>query len=506
MDAIAERRCPHETPQPHQGQGARHGQCKENVLTNGQARPITVVHGGALAVPTLLGRAAPRIPVAGRIRAGIRVLTRRAAENELVRAIYECGVTQGKSFDTIEREITDASPGLKNPLTPKNVPYFTVRGEDFPNPEIARQITELFAEDRGDGMARLYRFPVVFPADAWQSVMPHELVAWTANERRFWSQYSEDGQTRYCMTHAPVPVDSGTRRAIRVWGGRKTIPRADNGGLCDPESCREYQDRRCNLSGRFIFFIPGIKSISAFELPTNSFYAMNGAIQKFQTIGFMRGGRISGFLDGKHTPFYITKRLVDVPRIDEEGRPVRTPQWLIELEAPVDVAALLRPDEGLDGAEAQAAEAVTVLEGVPADRGVDPGLTIGNGGAIETSASAATTRPRTEAAPAAAAAQEARATTRVASSRPQAQATGAQSETRGEGPAVAGDEATRVAQAAAALGVEVERFERYAEKRWGRGWKVNPNGRKRAFDEVTRFCNDAAGFQAKIDAELDVLI
>ncbi|MEQ1807590.1 MAG: hypothetical protein ABL900_19595, partial [Burkholderiaceae bacterium] len=297
----------------------------QHAPTNGQVRPVAIAQGGALTVPTLLGRAAPRIPVAGRIRAGIKVLTRRAAENELVRSIYERGVEQGKSFDTIEREIADAAPGLKNPLTPKNVPYFTVRGEDFPNPEIARQITELFAEGRGDGVKRLYRFPVVFPADAWQSVMPHELVAWTANERRFWSEYSEDGQTRHCMTHAPVPVDSGTRRAIRVWGGRKTVPRTDNSGLCDPESCREYQERKCNLSGRFIFFIPGIKSISAFELPTNSFYAMNGAIQKFQTIGFMRGGRISGFLDGKQTPFYITKRLVDVPRIDEEGRPVRTP-------------------------------------------------------------------------------------------------------------------------------------------------------------------------------------
>jgi hypothetical protein len=337
----------------------------ENVATNGQAGPVAVVQGGALAVPTLLGRTAPRIPVAGRIRAGIKVLTRRAAENERVRAIYERGVEQGKSFDSIEREIADAAPDLKNPLAPKNVPYFTVRGEDFPNPEIARQITDLFGEDRGDGVKRLYRFPVVFPADAWQSVMPHELVAWTANERRFWSEYAADGQTRYCMSHAPVPVVSGTRRAIRVWGGRKTMRRADNGGLCDPESCAEYQDRKCNLSGRFIFFIPGIKSISAFELPTNSFYAMNAAIQKFQTIGFMRGGRISGFLDGRHTPFYLTKRLVEVPRIDEEGRPVRTSQWLIELEAPVDVAALLRPDEGLDGAEARAAEALSVLEGGP---------------------------------------------------------------------------------------------------------------------------------------------
>ena len=53
----------------------------ENVATNGQAGPVAVVQGGALAVPTLLGRTAPRIPVAGRIRAGIKVLTRRAAEN-----------------------------------------------------------------------------------------------------------------------------------------------------------------------------------------------------------------------------------------------------------------------------------------------------------------------------------------------------------------------------------------------------------------------------------------
>lgn len=472
----------------------------QNLPTNGQARPVAVVQGGALTVPTLLGRAAPRIPVAGRIRAGIKVLTRRAVENERVRAIYERGVGQGKSFDTIEREIADAAPDLKNPLTPKNVPYFTVRGEDFPNPEVARQITDLFAEDRGDGVKRLYRFPVVFPADAWQSVMPHELVAWTASERRFWSEYSEDGQTRYCTTHAPVPVDSGTRRAIRIWGGRKTMRRADNGGLCDPESCREYQDRKCNLSGRFIFFIPGIKSISAFELPTNSFYAMNAAIQKFQTIGFMRGGRISGFLDGKHTPFYITKRLVDVPRIDEEGRAVRTSQWLIELEAPVDVAALLRPDEGLDAAEARAAEAVAVLDGVPAGIGIEAGSTIGDRGVTEVPAP----EPKAGTAPAVAAGQSARAAAAGASPRPAAPAGGAQSEPRREGPAIAGDEAARVAQAAATLGVIAERFERYAEKRWGRGWKMNANGGKRALDEVTAFGDDSEGFRAKVDAELDV--
>ncbi|MBK7062477.1 MAG: hypothetical protein IPH51_19215 [Rubrivivax sp.] len=39
-----------------------------------------------------------------------------------MRAIYERGVEQGKSFDSIEREIADAAPDLKNPLAPKNVP------------------------------------------------------------------------------------------------------------------------------------------------------------------------------------------------------------------------------------------------------------------------------------------------------------------------------------------------------------------------------------------------
>ena len=220
-----------------------------------------------------------------------------------------------------------------------------------------------FAEDRGEGGKRLYRFPVVFPADAWQNVMPHEMVTWTASERRFWSEYSSDGQTRYCKTHEAVPVDGNGKRSIRVFGGRKTVLRPDNGGVCEPEACPEYQSRKCNLSGRFIFFIPGIPSISAFDLPTNSFYAMQAAIEKFQTIGFMRGGRISGFLDEQHTPFFITKRLVEVSRIDEEGKPSRAAQWLIELEAPIDVTALLRPDDGLELQAARAQHAVALLEG-----------------------------------------------------------------------------------------------------------------------------------------------
>ena len=69
----------------------------------------------------------------------------------------------GQSFEQIERAIAEALPNLKTPLVPRNVPWFTVRAQDFPNPEIAREILDAYGEDRGEGR-RLYRFPVVFPS------------------------------------------------------------------------------------------------------------------------------------------------------------------------------------------------------------------------------------------------------------------------------------------------------------------------------------------------------
>lgn len=476
--------------------------------TNGRAL-AAVQSGGALITPTLLGRSAPRIPIGGRIRAGIKVLTRKAAEVAAAKRIYEEGVAQGRSFDAIEREIVAKCEGLTNPLTPKNVPYFTVRGEDFPNPEIARQIMDLYAEDRGDGVRRLYRFPVVFPADAWQNVMPHELVTWTASERRFWSEYSEDGQTRYCMTHQPVPVSNG-QRTIRIFGGRKTMPRPENNGLCEPEACPEYQTKKCNLSGRFIFFIPGIRTLDAFDLGTNSFYAMQAAIEKFQAIGFMRGGRISGFLDGKRTPFFITKRLVEVSRIGDDGRPTRVAQWLIELEAPVDVTALLRPDDGLEALEQRAAEATSLLEGRSA-----PQPTVSEDGVIDMDGPA-TGKPDTRARAVAQEGASSPSTARPAvETRPGEEPSGRRAASPPPAPAPAtasvpggkgepqGDVAW-ILDAAAALGVPSDRFEQYAEKRWGKGWKVAAGGRKRALDEVTAFAEDAPGYQEKVKAELEV--
>ncbi len=445
--------------------------------------PVVTINGTSPAVPTLLGQASARIATGGKIRAGIKVLTRKAAEYPKAKELYERGVAANHSFEAIERAISDAIPELKTPLVPKNVAWFTVRPDDFANPEIANQILSAYGEDRGDGRTRLYRFPVVFPADQWQTVMPHELVAWGANEKRFWSEYAPDGRVRYCKCYEPVAMDPTSKRAIRIFGGRKSALRQDNEGVCDPERCPEYQSRQCNLSGCFIFFIPGIKSIGAFELPTHSFYAMNAAIQKFETIAFMRGGRISGFLDAQRTSFFITKKLKDVAHIDETGRAVRVAQWIIELEAPIDVTALLRANEEDDTAIANGHQAAHLLEGTWPAEAVVP-------------------MPRhsaeTELPGARGHQSEAHAALPPTPSAPTGEARLAKSES-GNGPCV-----EQVINAAADFGIAGERYARYAAKRWGPGWKINADGRRRALAEIERFRDDPDRLIDKIDAEIGV--
>jgi hypothetical protein len=267
---------------------------------------VTLANGQHAHLPTIIGQTPARFPIGGKIRAGIKVLTQAAERNPTAKKLYAEGVASGKSFEDIEGDIAKAVAELRHALMPKNVPYFTVRRSDFAMPELAGLILEKYGEDRGDGAKRLYRFPVVFPTDVWQAIMPHALMCYGASQLKYWSEYSPDGRERFCMMFEKVPVDGNGKRALRIFGGRKHVRRPENNGLCDPEKCPEYQSRQCNLTGRFIFLIPGIPSISAIELATNSFYSMKAARQTLETIAFMRGGRISGFLEGK-TSFMMTK-------------------------------------------------------------------------------------------------------------------------------------------------------------------------------------------------------
>lgn len=56
-----------------------------------------------------------------------------------------------------------------------------------------------------------------------------------------------------------------------------------------------------------------------------------------------------------------------------------------------------------------------------------------------------------------------------------------------------------------AMGVDRERFLRYADGRWGRGWKINPHGRSRAWDDVERYAEDPEGYADKIDCAVGAL-
>ncbi len=54
------------------------------------------------------------------------------------------------------------------------------------------------------------------------------------------------------------------------------------------------------------------------------------------------------------------------------------------------------------------------------------------------------------------------------------------------------------------LGVAAERYTAYAAKRWGTGWKLNANGRRRAAEELRRYAGDPRAFDDKLTHELDV--
>lgn len=427
---------------------------------------------------TILGNKPPSIPIGGTIRAGIKVLTRAAANNQEVVRLYDEGIAAGVSFDEIQKRIRKVAPGITYPLTPRNVDYFTVRSSDFPNPETARQILEMYGEDRGDGL-RLYRFPVVFAADAWQAAMPHNLTCYSANERRFWSEYAANGE-RQCHCRPPITPQSNGKRVIRSFGPRESALRAESNGVCSPESCQEYQTRQCNLSGRFIFYIPGIKSISAFQLPTRSFHAMDSAIKIFGAVTHMRGG-VSGYLDSNKTTFYISKKQRETTFINDEGQAVAAMQWIIDLEAQVDVAELLYTAQNAKQLTQRAAFSAAMLEA--------PG-TIEAPSAVEVSGAAvlpevAVQGEFDESGPVlaretiVAGDDESIAGEVVSSLTSRATVTG-DDEQLGE-----------VSFLLDALGIESALFLAYADAKYGAGWRRNPKGRKQVETEIRGYDGNA---------------
>nr|WP_080709897.1 MULTISPECIES: hypothetical protein [Cupriavidus] len=299
-----------------------------------------------------------RPPIIGKIRPGIKVLTKAARDKPEAVRIHDAGLARGESFERIAADITRAT-GIKTPMVPKNVPWFTCRGSDFANPALAEDILQRYGEDRNDGNGyRLWRFPVVFAFDDWLSNMPNQLVAWTKSGRQYFSEYGHDGR-RYCKMYAAPVRNERANRAKRMWGGRTIILRQDENiqdGICDPQECPQYQGGHCNLSASFFFAVPSAIGLGLIEMPTTSIYVLQKAHAAMQTVALARG-RLVG------VKFWMSKQEIEISRIDDSGQAVRQMQWLITLDAEVDIAALLDGSDRPPPALEMATQAVSVLEG-----------------------------------------------------------------------------------------------------------------------------------------------
>lgn len=308
--------------------------------------------------PSVLGEREIRIPVGGKIRVGIKRLTKKTEQNPQAVEIYNKGVAAGASYAAIEKRIRDKL-SIKYPLTPQNVPYFTAKRTDFAMREVADRIMEMYGEDRGEGI-HLYRIPVIFAADTWLTNMPHGLKCYTRSQLQYWSEYGPDG-ARYCKTRAEVSVDEQNKRAYRTFGGRPIVLRSDNEGICNPENCPEYQSNKCKVSGGLIFYIPKIPGASAIEMPTTSLYGMQQLRQQMEMVAFLRGGKISGTIDAKPI-FWLTKKHEEVSRIGDDGKPMKVKQWIPNLEADLPMEKVFHEAEHrvlLDAGN----QAVAALEG-----------------------------------------------------------------------------------------------------------------------------------------------
>lgn len=316
--------------------------------------------------PSVLGEQAARIPIGGKIRPGIKVLTSKARQNQKAVEIYDAGVARGSKWAVIEKQIKDQC-NIDYPTTPRNVQYFSVFRADFTNPAAADQIMDLYGEDQG-GERRLLRFPVIFPTDYWQTNIPNKLECHTRSGLLYWSDYDPAGNRR-CFTRKPVEVDNRSKRAARPFGGRPAIPRPDTNGVCNPEVCPQYQNNECNLKGSILFYIPGIPGGAAISLPLGSFYAMEQARETMSMVSYLRGGRISGTHQGKPI-FYITKKQQDVSMLDRQtGLPKRVPHWIVTLEADIDMLQVFQAAEQRV-IEHQAQDAAMALSGPEIDEPV----------------------------------------------------------------------------------------------------------------------------------------
>lgn len=282
------------------------------------------------------------VPIAGTVRPGTYRITLAARQVPQLLAAFKEAIAAGKTFQEARLELAPIAEKLKfkeGIIAPQNIPFFMVKERDFVDATAAQTILDRYGEDYPVGnetRRRLTKLPIVFPSDDESIIVPHNLTMYAQSGRKYWSDYRlRDGAAaRVCMTHDQIDPKQ------RVFGGRPIVERADR-QRCDPNRCAEYQTAACKLTGELRFYVPGVPGLGLIRLPTNSYYSIEGILNKLALIRAQRG-RVDGMIAGK--PFlYLTKRLCWITRL-VKGHPKREQQLLVVLETDesmVEVAAQL---------------------------------------------------------------------------------------------------------------------------------------------------------------------
>lgn len=299
-------------------------------------------------VSILSQRAAGRdqqIKAGGKIRPGIKVLTNAAKNNPRAVELYNQGVMNRLKFSEIEKQIVDGCK-IKNPMYPRNTPYYNVAASDFGMPELAAMTVEKYGEIRsGDTEKRLYRFPVVFHSGDVGDIYPNQFRRY-GGEPGYESHYGEDGK-RYCRYLPEVTKEMvAEQQARRI----KRPPRRDKviRGECEPRSCPEFLQGQCKFRGTLHFYIPGIPTTGLMVMETTSEYAAEAIWSDLDRIQQALGHipRTNPNSPGKPI-FWITKVQEIRTYFDENGQKKSGVQWVPKLQADIDMGSLLSSGSNL---------------------------------------------------------------------------------------------------------------------------------------------------------------
>lgn len=325
-----------------------------------------------------------RPPIAGDISSGVKKLTRKAEHGDGrsnlkpipgAAKIFADGVAAGATWDEIEAALKKAAPWFKiRPLQPANSLYFTFAQSRCSIPGLAAMVTEKYGEDRGDGVLRVYSFPVVFFGDDVESVCRQRFESWKMGKLFRWSQDSKDGG-RTCLAKEEVKPDPMARRR---WGGRETVEQ----GPCKPNKCELFLNGDCEHSAELYFRIPGIPTGSMyFALKTKSIYSLlefAGDPDDPRDMGVLDYvkrdfGHIAGLFQGKPL-FSFSKTLDEVSRMDwKKGIQVKEQKEIIHLvTSGIDTVALLAQQEAAAAAEPAPADAARLTGPDSFDPALEP--------------------------------------------------------------------------------------------------------------------------------------